>query len=436
MVEMIYLTHNNLAKWTSGNWKKITTSGNIVGVSQDSRKILPGMLYIALEGKNYNGHDFITEAFQKGAIAAVVSDSYRGKENDLLLVKEPLEALQQIACEYRKLWNGRLVGVTGSVGKTTVKDLCSAILGDQTHKSLGNYNNHIGVPLSLLSINDHYNYSIIEIGMSKPGEIKKLSRMASPEIGIITDLGLAHREYFENMEQIVDEKAELLRVLPKNGLAILMKNEKWYYELIKQTDAEIVDIGIDIDSKIQGSYQNGILNIEGYDYRLPKPGFHMAKNLLRAVTLGLVLGKNHNEMIEGLSSYVSAPMRWDEKIINGVNWINDAYNANPSSMRASLMTLKENYSESRYAVIGEMFELGDIAEIEHVKLADYIDQLELEGWIVLGSHGELMVKGRSGIYVESIEQAVDQLNKWIVSGDSVLIKGSRGTAMERILNFY
>ena len=126
-------------------------------------------------------------------------------------------------------------------------------------------------------------------------------------------------------------------------------------------------------------------------------------------------------------------MRWDEKIINGVNWINDAYNANPSSMRASLMTLKE-IIVSRYAVIGEMFELGDIAEIEHVKLADYIDQLELEGWIVLGSYGELMVKGRSGIYVESIEQAVDQLNKWIVSGDSVLIKGSRGTD-GTILNF-
>ena len=425
-----------MAKWTAGKWKKITTSENILGVSQDSRKILPGMLYIALEGKNYNGHNFITEAFQKGAIAAVVSNSYRGKESDLLLVKEPLKALQQIAYEYRKLWNGRLVGVTGSVGKTTVKDLCSVILGDKTHKSLGNYNNHIGVPLSLLSINNRHNYSIIEIGMSKPGEIKKLSTMASPEIGIITDLGLAHREYFETMEQIVDEKAELLRVLPKNGLAILMKNEKWYNELIKQTDAEIVDIGIDIDAKIQGSYQNGILNVEGYDYYLPKPGFHMAKNLLRAVTLGLVLGKNHTEMIEGLRSYVSAPMRWDEKIINGVNWINDAYNANPSSMKASLMTLKENYSESRYAVIGEMFELGDIAEIEHVKLADYIDQLELDGWIVLGSYGELMVKGRSGIYVESIEQAVDQLNKWIVSGDSILIKGSRGAAMERILNFY
>ena len=433
---MTYLTHKNLAKWTAGKWKKITTSGNFVGVSQDSRTILPGMIYIALKGKNYNGHNFIHEAYEKGAFAAIVSNNYKGQETDLLLVEEPLKALKQIASEFRKLWCGRLIGVTGSVGKTTVKELCSVILGDRTHKSFGNYNNHIGVPLSLLSISDRHNYSIIEIGMSKPGEIKQLAKMASPEIGIVTDLGLAHREHFENMEHIVKEKAELLRVLPKTGIAILMKNEKWYHELTKKTDAEIIDIGIDVDAKIQGSFQNGILKVDGYQYRLPKPGLHMAKNLLRAVTLGLVLGKNHAEMIEGLRSYESAPMRWDEKIIDGVNWINDAYNANPLSMKSSLMTLKESYRKSRYAVIGEMFELGDISEIEHLKLADYIDQLQLEGWIVLGSYGELMVKGRSGIYAESIEQAVDQLNKWLVSGDSVLIKGSRNAGMERILNFY
>ena len=161
----------------------------------------------------------------------------------------------------------------------------------------------------------------------------------------------------------------------------------------------------------------------------------MARNLLRAIGLGLVCGRTHEQMLEGLKSYIPAPMRWIEHEHEGVCWINDAYNASPLSMRAALKTLIQQPARKRYAILGEMFELGDIAEKEHISLAQFTDELKLDGWIALGSFGKLMVKGRSGFAVESAEEAAELIKKWVSAGDSVLLKGSRGIHVEQVMDF-
>jgi UDP-N-acetylmuramoyl-tripeptide--D-alanyl-D-alanine ligase len=272
--------------------------------------------------------------------------------------------------------------------------------------------------------------------MNHPGEIKPLAEMIEPEIGIITDLGAAHRAHFNSMEEIVFEKADLVRVLPKNGTAILMRNEVWYDTLSSQTDATILDVGLDVDATIRGSFQGDVLVVDGYHYQLPQPGEHMARNVLRAIGLGLLFGRTHDQMMEGLKAYTPAPMRWAEHELEGVSWINDAYNANPLSMRASLQTFKQRPARKRYAVLGEMCELGDTAEAEHMALAQYLEELELDGWIVLGSFGKLMVIGRSGIAVESTEEAAALIQNWVSVGDSVLLKGSRSTHVEQVMDFF
>ena len=162
----------------------------------------------------------------------------------------------------------------------------------------------------------------------------------------------------------------------------------------------------------------------------------MARNVLRAIGLGLVLGRTHDHMIEGLQAYTPAPMRWAEHELEGVCWINDAYNANPLSMRAALKTFKQRSARKRYAVLGEMCELGETAEKEHMALAQFLEELELDGWIVLGSFGKLMAMGRSGIAVESAEEAAEQIKNWVSAGDSVLLKGSRSIHVEQVMDFF
>jgi UDP-N-acetylmuramoyl-tripeptide--D-alanyl-D-alanine ligase len=438
MVKTMQLTVDNLAHWSGGRWYQKPDVEGIRGVSQDTRKIVPGMLYVALIGERFDGHDYIEEALKKGAVAALVSDSYQGEESGLLLVQDPLKALHKIAVAYRQLWSGCAIGITGSVGKTTVKELCSVMISDadDVHKTPGNYNNHIGVPLTLLELQEKHRWAVLELGMNHPGEIKPLAEMIEPEIGIITDLGAAHRAHFNSMEEIVFEKADLVRVLPKNGTAILMRNEVWYDTLSSQTDATILDVGLDVDATIRGSFQGDVLVVDGYHYQLPQPGEHMARNVLRAIGLGLLFGRTHDQMMEGLKAYTPAPMRWAEHELEGVSWINDAYNANPLSMRASLQTFKQRPARKRYAVLGEMCELGDTAEAEHMALAQYLEELELDGWIVLGSFGKLMVIGRSGIAVESTEEAAALIQNWVSVGDSVLLKGSRSTHVEQVMDFF
>ena len=427
-----------MAAVCEGVWTGAVPASGFTGVTQDTRQLRPGMLYVALRGEQFDGHDFVGEAFARGAAGALVAQTFSDGGGALLRVKDPLVGLQQLGVLSRSKWKGCAVGVTGSVGKTTVKELAAAVANawGEVHRTAGNYNNHIGVPLTLLGLRESHALAVVELGMSGPGEIAPLASWLAPEVAIMTDLGAAHRERFDSLEGIVNEKAELLRALAGSGTAILSRNEWWFEYLCDQTEASVLDVGLGVEATVRGDLVDGRLRVEGVTYDLPQPGEHMAGNLLRAIGLGLLLGLSHEQMRQGLKLFRAAPMRWERLERGGVCWVNDAYNANPLSMRAALKTFGEMPSGRRFAVLGEMRELGAVAEEEHLALADYVEELPLDGWIAVGAFGERMVRRGRGVYAESIEAAVGILRSWLSEGDAVLLKGSRGLRLEQVFDLY
>jgi UDP-N-acetylmuramoyl-tripeptide--D-alanyl-D-alanine ligase len=435
---MMRITAEEMAAVCAGVWSDAIRDDGFVGVTQDTRQLREGMLYVALRGERFDGHDFVDEAFARGAAGALVARSFVGKGGALLRVENPLVALQQLGALNRQKWSGRAVGVTGSVGKTTVKELAAAAVraGGEVHRTAGNYNNHIGVPLTLLGLKETHALAVVELGMSGPGEIAALANWLAPEVAILTDLGAAHRERFDSLQGIVDEKAALLRAMDSSGIAILSRNERWFEYLCDQTDASVLDVGLGVDARVRGDLVNGQLMVEGVAYALPQPGEHMAGNVLRAIGLGRSLGLTHEQMVEGLRAFRAAPMRWEQVKQAGICWVNDAYNANPLSMRAALKTFGEVQGARRFAVLGEMRELGAVAKEEHLALADYVKALRLDGWIAVGDFAEQMASRGGGVCAESVEEAAEILRSWLSEGDAVLLKGSRGLRLERVLDLY
>jgi len=431
-----------LAQWVSKPWKNGLPKDPITGISKDTRTLRPGDLYIALRGDNFDGHDFVGAAFAKGAVGALVDDAFQGSEEPLLRVPDMLAGLQDLARGYRKKWSATVVGITGSVGKTTVKEMCADVLSmeGETHRTAGNYNNHIGLPLTMLAMPETAKHGVFEIGMNHPGEIAPLAKLLQPTFGIVTDIGVAHLENFQSLEGIVHEKAELLGQLPTTGTAILDHDSEWHDLMLCHTCASVVTISqkgvADYIGRSAGSME---MNVNGFNYPLPLPGEHIMRNALRAIALGLELGMEPAEVAAGLGKYNPPPMRWEESEVHGVQFINDAYNANPLSMRAILRTFADLPGAGRkWAVVGGMRELGDIAEEEHAELGRFIDGLGLDGVIAVGELGKwIACKGASRFFqiLESAE-AARILKDNTCPGDRVLLKASRGERLEQVLDCF
>ncbi len=431
-----------LSQWVSRLWKNGMPEGVVTGISHDTRTLKPGDLYIAIRGDQFDGHDFVSSAFEKGAVGALVQDDFQWTKNPVLMVPNTLKGLQDLARGYRKKWIGTPVGITGSVGKTTVKEMCADVLSvkGQTHRTAGNYNNHIGLPLTMLAMPPQDRYGIFEIGMNHPGEIAELSYLLQPKIGILTDICNAHRESFNSLEEIAREKMKLVERVPGSGTVILDRDSEWYSMIRRHICARVTTISLggiaDYVGRIVGS---GVLDVNGYQYIMPLPGEHMMQNALRAIALGLELGMEHDGIAEGLSRFKAPPMRWQESEINRVQFINDAYNANPLSMRASLRTFSNlNGRGAKWAVIGGMRELGDTMEEEHVTLGQFIDSLSLDGVIVVGALGQHVVCKNVGHYFKCGEaaEAAEILKNNLSGGDRVLLKASRGEQLEKVLSCF
>ena len=214
-----------LSQWVSRMWENGMPGGMITGVSQDTRALEPGNLYVAIEGDHFDGHDFLRQAFEKGAAGALVNSRFEWSDGPVLRVQDTVKGLQDLARGYRKKWIGTVVGITGSVGKTTVKEMCSAVLSKkgETHRTAGNFNNHIGLPLTMLQMPQEARYGVFEIGMNQAGEIGRLAGLLQPKIGIITDVGSAHRENFSSVDEIAREKSKLAERVPSSGTVILAR---------------------------------------------------------------------------------------------------------------------------------------------------------------------------------------------------------------------
>ena len=423
----------------------------------DTRTLASGDCFVALQGDRFDGHSFVSQVRSHGAVAALVSHRPNPSDlpADLGLVEVPntLEALQRFAANYRQLLSVKTIGVTGSSGKTSTKELIASVLRVRfkTKATEGNLNNHIGVPLTLIRIDEDDEYGVVEMGMNHPGEIAPLARMTAPEIGVISSIGPAHIEFFEDQAAIAAEKAQLIAALPPEGLAVLNGEDEWSRRVADRTNARVAWIGKCTDStwwaedvmvgadalsfKLRHNGSSAIV-------RLPVVNRVMINNALFAAAVGRECGLTINEIARGLEAVRLPGARMQVVHAHGVWIINDAYNANPDSMKAALVALKEfPGANRRLAVLGSMGELGQHAPELHRSTGEFAAQQGVEFLIAVGPHAEAYAKGAlaAGLSHSQVvlaldaEEATALLRPQLREGDAVLVKGSHFMGLERLV---
>jgi UDP-N-acetylmuramoyl-tripeptide--D-alanyl-D-alanine ligase len=440
--------------------------GRLVGrISIDSRALGRGDCFVALRGQRFDGHEFVPDVARLGASAAVVSNPTRAMNSPsalaLLQVQDTLTALHKLATNYRRLMppTTRLIAVTGSSGKTTTKRLIASVLGERFNvvESSGNNNNHIGVPLNLLRLDRAHDYGVFELGTNHPGEIAALAKMVRPDIGVITNVGLGHVEFFGDEAGVAREKGSLLEVLPRNGdgLAVINADDKWCHELRAHTNATVVTVGIDNFADIRGSEIkiNGDvkfrLNIakkrEDVIVRLKTLGRHQIYNALQAAAIGYFAGMDLDEIRVGLENAEFPHMRMELVTIDGVRFVNDCYNANVVSMKAALQMIRETPCNGRkIAVLGDMLELGEWTQSAHGDIGVIAANCGLALLITVGQSARLIAQAaiEAGMETHRVlplattTEAEETIRTLAQEGDFVLVKGSRRLQLERIVEGY
>jgi UDP-N-acetylmuramoyl-tripeptide--D-alanyl-D-alanine ligase len=422
----------------------------------DTRTLTTGDCFVALHGDRFDGHEFVREVRHHGAVAALVSKrTLPDLPADLGLVEVPntLEGLQRFAATYRSLLSVRTIGVTGSSGKTSTKELIAAVLRTRfkTKATEGNLNNHIGVPLTLIRLDEDDEYGVIEMGMNHPGEIAPLAAMAAPSIGVISSIGPAHIEFFSGQAAIAEEKAALLAALPADGVAILNGDDEWSRRIASTSTARVVWTGQGVDSTWRAEdlqvTSEGLTFLMRHDtesvpVRLPYFNRVMAANALLAAAVGAECGLNLAEIATGLESAQVPGARMQLVKARGASIINDAYNANPASMRAALVALKEFPGAARrLAVLGSMGELGQHAPELHRAIGEFAAREGIDFIVAVGPHADSSRAGAlsAGMSPERVVLAPDVIEATEVllahlrEGDAVLVKGSHFMGLEKLV---
>jgi UDP-N-acetylmuramoyl-tripeptide--D-alanyl-D-alanine ligase len=437
----------------------------------DSRQVIPGSLFVAIPGERVDGHDFLDEAFKRGASFALIQQdvdaSFRTLDlradlsaeslPDLTLplclrVENTVTALQQIARFWRRKLDLRVIGITGSVGKSTTKEMVAEVLSQRYHtlKSPGNLNNEIGLPLSILKLSSGYQRAVLEMGFYVPGEIAFLCDIAQPQVGVVTNIGTVHAERAGSQENIFLGKSELVQSLPEDGVAILNFDDPWVRKMEEKTRAQVFFYGLSSEADLWADNVEG-QGLEGIRFRLhyqretlhvrvPLIGRHSVHTALRAAAVGLVEGLTWQEIFDGLNQGHTQLRLVAVRSKTGALILDDTYNASPESMLAALNLLDE-LDGHKIAVLGDMLELGQYERQGHemvgLRTAQVADTL-----LTLGTRGHMIAEAarRSGMRktsifeFEELEQIVNWLDENLSKNDSVLIKGSHGLHMDRIVN--
>jgi UDP-N-acetylmuramoyl-tripeptide--D-alanyl-D-alanine ligase len=422
----------------------------------DTRTLTAGDCFVALHGDRFDGHEFVREVRHHGAVAALVSKrTLPDLPVDLGLVEVPntLEGLQRFAATYRSLLSVRTIGVTGSSGKTSTKELIAAVLRTRfkTKATEGNLNNHIGVPLTLIRLDEDDEYGVIEMGMNHPGEIAPLAAMAAPSIGVISSIGPAHIEFFSGQAAIAEEKAALLAALPADGVAILNGDDEWSRRIAPTSRARVVWTGQGADSAwraedLQVTSEGLVFQLRHGDgsvsVRLPYFNRVMAANALLAAAVGAECGLTLAEIATGLESAQVPGARMQLVKARGASIINDAYNANPASMRAALVALKEFPGAARrLAVLGSMGELGQHAPELHRAIGEFAAREGIDFIVAVGPHADSYRSGALSagmspervILASDVVEATEVLLAHLREGDAVLVKGSHFMGLEKLV---
>jgi UDP-N-acetylmuramoyl-tripeptide--D-alanyl-D-alanine ligase len=440
------LTLNEILKATGGEVIRNGLS-SFTGISIDSRKIGEGELFIALKGDRFDGHDFIRAAIEKGGGALVSSRTVEFVEGKTYIhVPDTLKALHDIARSRRLKKNIRVVAVTGSNGKTTTKELTAVILGKRYRvlKNTGNLNNHIGLPLSLTKMEDEDEAVVLEMGASRPGEIKQLCDIALPYYGVLTNIGRAHLEGFGDIETVRRTKLELLDYVQ---VAVVNADDAFMMEGIKNSGfkGEICRYGINNAAEVYATdirlYERGAsfrLYSGAHDFVEMHPkisGMFNIYNILAAASAGRLLNIELPDIKQAVDPFEGVPMRLELKELNGISIINDVYNANPASMEEAVKELVRIKKGRAIAVLGDMLELGSYAGEAHRRIGRLLKELGIDIFIAVGPLMELAASEFQSVsYTLRASADAGELLKDIWKhGDSVLIKGSRGMNMEKVL---
>ncbi|MEH2202863.1 MAG: UDP-N-acetylmuramoyl-tripeptide--D-alanyl-D-alanine ligase [Nostoc sp.] len=412
------------------------------GIQTDSRTLQPGEVFVAFRGDKFDGHEFVPTAIAKGAIAAIVDFEYENPGFPVLQVKDTLKAYQQIGRWWRDRFNIPVIGVTGSVGKTTTKELIAAVVGTKgrVHKTYGNYNNEIGVPKTLLELGAEHDYAVIEMAMRGRGQIAELTQIARPTIGVITNVGTAHIELLGSEEAIAEAKCELLAEMPADSVAILNHdNPLLMATAAKVWQGEVLTYGFS-GGDIQGQLiDNDQVEVAGIQLPLPLPGRHNATNFLAALAVAKVLGIDWATLKSGVMVDMPTGRSQRFTLPNDVVILDETYNAAPEAMIAALQLLADTPGKRKIAVLGAMKELGERSQQLHQRVGETVRKLNLDGLLVLvdGEDAEAIALSAEGIASECFAthaELVARLKTFVQAGDRLLFKAAHSVGLDRVVN--
>lgn len=444
---MIRLTVEQIAKLAGGT---AIGSGEAVSVAIDSRKVIPGSLYIAIKGQRLDGHAFINEACERGASAVMAHDDCSCAV-PVVRVDDTTKALLRFAGAYRDMFSPFLIGLTGSVGKTSTKDMtyCALAESRNTIKTDGNLNNHIGMPLNLLRLDETVEAAVIEMGMNARGEISRLTRAAKPDAAIITNIGISHIGLLGSRQEILNAKMEIVEGMKPGGTLILNGDDDMLSTVTEPDGIKIIRYSLlgeaDVSAKVLREGDNHsevrIKTADGeYDMIVPVSGRHNVYNALGAFTAALVAGSSPEDAIRGIGNFRPAAMRQSVYDKNGVTVIEDCYNAAPDSMSAALSLLSKTGHGRRIAVLSDMVELGDYSPAAHERVgreaASVADLLMIYGNFTAdyerGFNSVADRRGRVEIFPDK-RALTEGLKNTLREGDAVLFKASRAQRLEEVI---
>lgn len=417
----------------------------------DSRKAAPGVLFAAIRGERADGHAFVEQVFQKGALCALVEREPADAAGAYILVESTLKALMDIAEFYRQQLNVKVVGVTGSVGKTSTKEMIAAVLSEKYRvlKTLGNFNNELGLPLTVFRLREEDEVAVLEMGINHFGEMHRLSKIARPDICVITNIGTCHLEFLGDRDGVLRAKSEIFDFLLPDGTVVLNGDDDKLSALEQVKGIRPVFFGLggscavrasDIESAGLRGVGCTICDEQGsFSVTIPIPGEHMVRNALAATAVGLALGMEHDEIRRGIEKLKPLSGRFHIIEENGITVVDDCYNANPASMEASLKVLGQAPGR-RVAILGDMGELGERERELHEQVGRVEGSQNIQLGICVGPLSHYLAKAAQKenpdmeiIVTDTVEEALEGLPRWIQKGDTVLVKASHFMHFERIV---
>ena len=426
------------------------------GYSIDTRTIKQGDLFFAVKGERLDGHDYVEAALSAGAVGAIVRKDALARyscKTRLLAVEDTLLALQHLGAAVRRIWGKTLIGITGSAGKTTTKETIAHVLASKlrVHKTQGNFNNHFGLPLNLLQLEPEHDVAVIEMGMSHAGEITALAAIAKPDIGVVTNVGPVHLEFFENIAGIARAKYELIESLPSGGIAVLNADDPYVSQFGRDFHGKVITYGIHKPADIcaqnvehlgpQGSRFDVVIEGMREPVTFPLVGEHNILNALAAVAVALEQGISPSGAVSALSTMAPVDKRGEILEIGGATVINDCYNSNPKALQSMVDALVAMPAQRHIVVAGEMLELGPTGAELHRESGRYIAKRGVARVIgVRGLAQELVEGAREGgakaDFVTTPEEAGERMAQELRPGDAVLFKASRGVRLEKGLELF